>query len=201
MIRSICFDLDGVYFTKESFPRFKDALSTQSPVPKEKVDEIMHGSDEMLRFKKGHITESQFWDFVRTSLQISFNNEQIFAALRDAYTVSEDVLDIVRKVRKNGFQTCVCSNNFVTRIRELNAKFDFLKEFDVTVFSYEFGIMKPDKGIFQKLVDKCGVGSEEIVYSDDSPEKLGGAKEIGIQTFVFEGVEQFTERLEGLGVL
>ena len=189
-----------MYFTKESFPRFKEVLLAQSTTSMEKVDVVMHCSDEMLRFKKGHITESQFWDFVRKNLQISMTNEQMFRALRDAYTVNEDVLDIVREVRKNGFQTCVCSNNFETRIRELNEKFDFLKEFDVTVFSYEVGVMKPDKGIFRKLVDECGVVPEEIVYSDDSPEKLGGAKEIGIQTFVFEGVEEFVERLEGLGI-
>jgi hypothetical protein len=47
--RLICFDLDGMYFTSESFQRFKEALAPN--IPKEKRDQVLALSDEMRKFK------------------------------------------------------------------------------------------------------------------------------------------------------
>ena len=126
-IKSVCFDLDGVYFTPESFQRFKKALSGNNS--EDVIEHVFHKSDEILNFKKGLISENEYWDYVRKSLKISMPNEEIFQALRDAYEVNEEIVDLVKKVKEKGLQTCICSNNFETRIRELNSKFDFLKNF------------------------------------------------------------------------
>jgi putative hydrolase of the HAD superfamily len=82
----------------------------------------------------------------------------------------------------------------------LQLKFQFLDDFDTKVFSYEVGFLKPDKRIFQELVKRSGVKPEEILYSDDCEEKLTGAKEIGIQTFVFRDFDQFMAELKTQGV-
>ncbi len=237
MIHSICFDLDGVYFTKESFRRFKASLldvanqtssstdsritssidpslqsnisSSSSPsspstspltISPEDIDQVLYHSDEMMKFKTGKISENDYWNFARKYLGLTVNNNEIFSLLFDAYEVNPQVVELVRKVRSQGYQTCICSNNFETRIRILNEKFDFLKDFDVVVLSYKVGVMKPDKGIFQELINRCAVPPRQIVYSDDSPEKLAGAQELRITNFVFEDVEQFERKLEELGV-
>ena len=101
-------------------------------------------------------------------------------------------------MRNSCLKTCLCSNNFVTRIRELDTKFGFLKDFDVKVFSYEVGIMKPEKGIFEALISQSGVKPEEIVYADDDESKLQGAIDLGINAFVYEGFEKFKEKVNSL---
>jgi len=199
MIKAICFDLDGVYFTSESFKRFKANLP-KIETDEDKINFVLYKSDEMAKFKKGEINEEDFWNFARKELGIEVDNEGIFACLRDSYEVNSDVQDYVRKVREKGYMSCACSNNFVTRIRELNKKFNFLKDFDFTVFSYEEGVVKPDKKIFESLVKKSGVEANEIVYSDDDASRLEGAIELGIQAFVYENFDQFTGKLLELGV-
>ena len=198
-IKAVCFDLDGVYFTPESFQRFKKKLG--KGVDGELVNYVLYRSEQMLSFKRGEISENEYWDFVRSKFDISLSNDEIFSILRDSYETNSEVIDIVRSVKEKGYKTCICSNNFETRVRELNEKFDFLKDFDVQVFSFKVGTMKPDKKILEVLVRESGVNPDEIVYSDDSPDKLKGANELGIHTFVFEGIEGFVDRLNEFGVL
>lgn len=78
--------------------------------------------------------------------------------------------------------------------------FTFLDDFDTVVLSYEVGTDKPNKEIFQELVNKSDVEANEIFYSDDDETKMEGAKELGINTFLYTDFDAFVEHLEGLGV-
>ncbi len=197
MIRAVTFDLDGVYFTAESFKNFKTNL------PKSTTDEVLlnsvlYTSNEMKAFKRGELAEDAYWDFARQQLGITVDNPTIFKILADSYQVNPEVQNYVRMVRTQGMKTCICSNNFITRIRELDAKFDFLKDFDVHIFSFDVGILKPDKGIFQALVDKLGMKPHEIIYADDDSTKLRGALQTGLNAFVYKGFDHFKLRVDAL---
>ncbi len=58
----------------------------------------------------------------------------------------------------------------------------FLDLFDGIFLSYELGISKPDKAIFEQVRKRIGVPSEEVLFFDDSPENVQSAKEAGFQT-------------------
>lgn len=199
MIKAVTFDLDGVYFAPQSFKNFKTNLP-KKVTDEEKVNWVLYKSPEMLSFKSGKMAENDYWDFVRRELGVELDNADIFQLLQDSYEVNSEVRTYVEKVKAAGLKTCICSNNFVTRIRELNNKYNFLTDFDVRVFSYEVGIIKPEKGIFEALINQARVQPEEIVYADDDETKLKGALELGIKAFVYEGFEKYIKQLESLGV-
>jgi putative hydrolase of the HAD superfamily len=198
MIKAVCFDLDGMFFTQESFQKFKKALPTHHEI--QDLDHVFHKSDEMVLFKLGKLSEQEYWEYMCNELSIDLTDEEIFKILRDSYDVNEKVRGFVKKIRAKGYLSCLCSNNFVTRVRELDKKFDFLKDFDVKVFSYEVGSVKPEKAIFEELLKRTNVKPDQIVYSDDNAERLSGAKEISIKTVVFKNFEQFVEDLKELGI-
>ena len=198
MIKAVCFDLDGVFFSEQSFRRFKSHLAEYTDHIAI-IDEVFHGP-MMDKFKTNMIIEEEFWHYVRQTLEISLTNEEIFKILRGSYRVNVDVESYVRKIRAAGYMTCLCSNNFITRIRELEKEFAFLKHFDPAIFSYDIGVLKPDIEIFRALVQQCGVDASEIVYSDDCETKLSGARELGIQTCHFKNIIQFQHKLSSLGV-
>ncbi|MCX6823157.1 MAG: HAD family phosphatase [candidate division SR1 bacterium] len=194
----ICFDLDGLYFTEQSFQRFKETLAPN--VSKEKRDYVLALSDEMKRFKAGEVSEEEYRNRAKKELGLSCANEEIYERLRESYEVNEKVKELISVLKEKGYKTGVCSNNFPTRIRELDKKFNFIKDFDVHIFSYEVGILKPDAKIFQELINKSGLQPHEIIYSDDKEDKLTGAKSLGIQTFVFHSFEEFVEDLRKCGI-
>ena len=119
--------------------------------------------------------------------------------MRD-YEVDKNVQEAVRSAKRQGYITCVCTNNNAARLPVLESKFDLSVEFDVIVSSHEVGYTKPSKEIFEMLLKKAGVRASELVYSDDNPERLQGAKELGITVFVYESFDQFLTQLNALGV-
>ena len=198
MIKAVCFDLDGVFFTKEGMASFKRKI-TELGVPDEERDFVLFG-EPMLAFKRDELTEGEYWDLAISRWGIGKTQEELVELLGAGYEVDPEVRGVVEAARESGYKTCICSNNFRSRIRVLQERFDFLRYFDVAVFSYEVGVTKPDKRIFEELVRQAAVQPEELVYSDDSEEKLQGALELGINAFVYEDFGQFKERLVSLGV-
>ncbi len=197
MIKAICFDLDGVYFTdagKKGFTKNLIGLSGDE----EKVTQLLFKSAEMAKFVRGQILELEFWDHVRGYLNINLTDEQLRTLWAKEYVINQAVRDYVSEVKAKGYITCVCSNNNPARVNALEQKFQFLQDFDVKIFSYEVGETKPHKQIFEALAKAANVPAEEIVYADDNPDRLDGAKELGINTFVFENFEQFKQELHKL---
>jgi putative hydrolase of the HAD superfamily len=197
MVKAITFDLDGVYFTENSFSRFKNSL----PVSDLTKLDFLSKSESMMSFKRGELTEDQFWDIARQEIGIDLSNQQIFELMYQAYEVNQDVVDYVKKVRSQGIKTCICTNNFPTRINAVGKKFDFLSDFDVQVFSYEVGSVKPDPKIFQTLIDRSEVLPEEIFYADDKEANVISAKSLGINAIVYTTFEDFVQKLQSFSII
>ena len=147
----ICFDLDGLYFTDESFQKFKERLApnTEKPIR----DLVLALSDEMRAFKSGTMSEEAYRERAKSELGLSCSNEEIYTILRESYEVNKKVEQLAKTLRQKWYKIWICSNNFPSRVRELDKKFHFLDNFDVHIFSYEVGAMKPDQKIFQILID------------------------------------------------
>ena len=201
MIKAITFDLDGVYFPnscKESFMAKIVAMG----VSEAEVRRVFYQSDEMNeQYKLGKIGDEEFWSWAADEWGVNLSPADLLHLLLDCYQPDEKVAETVRKVRAAGYKTLVCSNNFPGRVLGLQKKFGFLDDFDGTAFSYILGVQKPSKEIFQALIDVAGAEPEEIIYSDDNADRLGGADELGIKTFVYKDFSQFEQELANFGVI
>ena len=199
MIKAITFDLDGVYFVNGKL-RFIAKIEKLG-VSREDVVRVFLKSDEMNRlYKKGKMTDQEFWSFAIKEWGLNLTIEETVKMLVDGYEVNNDLVKVVRNLRKNGFKTCICSNNFPARINGLHKRFGFLNDFDVITLSYEVGAKKPSLKIFYDLISKAGVKPEEIIFTDDKEDNVAEAKKIGIKAFFYEDLKKFLEELKNLGV-
>lgn len=199
MIKAITFDLDGVYFPNGK-ANFIKALG-ELGVSEAEAKRVFLKSEQMnQQYKNGHLTDDQFWSWAASEWKLDKTPQELMELLIASYDVDPNVVEVVRKVRASGYKTLICTNNFPARINGLQKRFGFLNDFDAWVFSYEVGASKPSVKIFEELVKRGGVPAESIVFADDNPDTLAGAKELGIVTFVYEGFEKFMEQLRGLGV-
>ncbi len=199
MIKAICFDLDGVYFLNGK-SNFIKALVNLG-VTEDEAKQVFLKSDEMnARYKLGKMTDDEYWTWALKEWKLQMSVQEILDLLIKGYDTNPQAVEYVKKVRQAGYKTVICSNNFPARINGLQKRFGFLDDFDVVVLSYEVGFVKPDKGIFEALVKKSGVLPTEIIYSDDDESKMYGAKELGINTFLYTDFPAFVGHLGGLGV-
>lgn len=194
-IKAICFDLDGVYFTPKGKQSFHRALSEEFGADPATVDYIMYRSDEMRELVTGKINPAEFWEYMRSETGIVATDDELVARWICDYEIDSDVQKAVRSAKEQGYITCVCTNNNAARLPALEAKFGFYSDFDAVVSSHEVGHTKPSREIFEALLEKTGVQANELVYSDDNPERLQGAKELGISVFLYENFDQFLAEL------
>ncbi len=199
MIKAITFDLDGVYFVngKSNFVSNLEKLG----VSEIKAKRVFLQSDEMNKlYKEGKMTDEEFWSWAAKEWNLNKTSKELMELLISGYEVDESVVEIVKKVKANGYKTLICTSNFPARINGLQERFKFLDNFDAWALSYEVGFNKPAKELFEELVKKSGVNANEIVFADDHQENVDGAKNVGIEAFFYEGFDKFIEKLKELGV-
>ncbi len=198
-MRVITFDLDGVYFPNGK-ANFIAALGKLG-VSEEEAKRVFLKSGQMnWQYKNGKMTDAEYWSWAVAEWGLNLAWQEIVDKLIDGYDVDEKVVEAVKLLRKKGYKTAICSNNFPARVNGLQKKFGFLDNFDVAVFSFEVGASKPDIKIFEALVNKAQTEAKLIVFADDSSDNLAGAREAGITTFLYEGFDKYLEQLKSVGV-
>lgn len=199
MIKGICFDLDGVYFLNGKSNFIKSLVDLG--VSENEAIRVFLKSDQMNKqYKLGKKTDNEFWTWALKEWSLDLSVTEIIALLIKGYETNSSAVGYVKQVRSAGYKTIICSNNFPARISGLHEKFGFLNDFDIVVLSYEVGVDKPKKEIFQEIINKSSLEPQEIVYSDDDETKMLGASELGINTFLYTNFEEFTKHLNSLGV-
>jgi HAD superfamily hydrolase (TIGR01509 family) len=199
MIKGITFDLDGVYFVngKSNFIANLGKLG----VSEDEAKRVFLKSNEMNQlYKNGKMTDDEFWSWAAGQWHLTLSPQELADLLIKGYETNPPVLDILHSLRKKGYKILACTNNFPARINGLHKRFKFLDDFDAAVFSYAVGASKPDKKTFQELIARSGLKGEEIVFADDNNDNLAGAREVGIQTFFYEGFDKFMADLKDAGV-
>jgi epoxide hydrolase-like predicted phosphatase len=199
-IKAICFDLDGVYFTPRGKESFIRALVDEFGGDAVQVAHMMTKSEAMRALVTGKLEPNKFWNILRAETGITASDEELTVRWILDYEIDAEVAEVVRRARVAGYKTCVCTNNNPIRLPALEARFGFMKDFDVVIASYEVGYTKPSREIFEVLLERVEVAPGELVYADDNPDRLQGARDLGITVFVYETFPQYIEELRRLGV-
>ncbi len=105
----------------------------------------------------------------------------------------------IRAMKKAGYKVYLLSNyskELYQQTREV--QLDFEKEVDGAVFSYQVGAIKPEKEIYQALLDRYNLKGEECVFIDDRQENLEAAEAFGMKGVLFRDFEQARDDLNAI---
>ncbi len=149
-------------------------------------------------FAKGKITENIFWKNICLSLNVAEPavDSLLSEAFSCVYSEKNEVISLVSSLKNKGYKIALLSNTempMVDFFREKNYGF-----FDLTVFSCVEGVIKPDTKIYEITLDRLKTKPSESVFIDDKEENIDAAKNLGINTILFETDGQFKEELLSL---
>jgi putative hydrolase of the HAD superfamily len=199
MIKVICFDLDGVYFLNGK-SNFIKALQNLG-VSESEAKRVFLQSDQMNKqYKIGALSDEEFWSWALKEWKLDLSIKEITDLLIKGYETNGFVVEYVKKAKLAGYKPAICSSNFPARIDGLQKRFGFLNDFDVVALSYQIGVNKPDKKLYEALISKSGVSPTEIYYSDDYEPAIQAAKDLGIKTDLYTTFDDFINKLQSLGV-
>lgn len=70
--------------------------------------------------------------------------------------------------------------------------------FDVSVFSAEESLQKPNPGIYQRALSRLRVASQEAIFVDDTPQNVEGARLVGMHAVLFTDPVKAREEIRQL---
>lgn len=80
-------------------------------------------------------------------------------------------------------------------------RFPFFKEFDGIVVSGDVKMIKPDRRIYEHLLEKYHLKPEASIFIDDKATNADAASTLGMHGIQFENPTQLKEKLSEMGVL
>jgi len=196
-IESVIFDWGGVLIDDPA-PGLMQYCAQALAVSKE--DYIKAHSKFAPAFQKDLISEDTFWERICSRLNVPTPKaDSLWAdAFKAVYVPKEDMFSLAARLRKNGYKTALLSNTEAAAMQYFyQLQYDM---FDVLVFSCAEGTRKPEKKIYELTIQKLGSRPKQSVFIDDKPEYINGAKEAGLNTILFENINQLKNALAKLGV-
>ena len=183
----VLFDLSGVFF-KRDLKEVVKRISKKYFLDPQKLEFVLIGPFSF-EYRKGLVYPEDFWKRVKEYLNIE-DVEKIKHAFFNAYYPYNKTIKFIKKLKQRKIQVAFISNSPKDRVKYLNRKYNFISLFDFGLFSFEVNVCKPDKGIYEKFLEKFNLKASEVIYIDDKEKNLEPAKELGIKTILFKNIEQ-----------
>ena len=184
-IKNIVFDLGGVLIDLD----FKSAINGLQKAGFTNVKEQLQAFDRegiFQKFELGDISADEFRASIRENSNVSLTDEEVdslwnLMLLEIPREKLELILDLRSKYmvyllsNTNSIHwDYVCKNAFNYRGFRMD---DYFEE---TFLSYEMHLAKPDKAIFEKMLNDANLLPEETLFIDDSEANCKAAAEVGI---------------------
>lgn len=199
MIRALVFDFGGVLM-RTADQASRRELERRLEWPAGRADEVVFGSPLWDEAQLGRVTTAEFWADTARRLGLSADEMDAF---KDAFwggdRLDEEMVTLIRQLREAGYHTGLLSNG-PTGVRRLAGELRIADAFEVMVISAEEGLMKPDRAIYERALEKLGVRAEEAIFVDDSQVNVTAAQQVGLRAVRFRGVPPLRKWLRQLGV-
>lgn len=113
----------------------------------------------------------------------------------------QETVDILRLLKQKKHPLFGLSNWSAETFSRIRPKYDFLEWFDGIVISGEVKAAKPDRRIYEILLELINDSAENCLFIDDSRANIVAAEELGFMTIHFESSQQLKRDLSAQGLL
>ena len=187
--KNIIFDLGGVILnidynlTVEAFKKLglKDFQNLYSQASQSNLFDA---------YEVGNISSEKFIDELQHTVGMNISKQSIIEAWNSMLLdLPKERIELLTRL-KTKYKTYLLSNtNEIHKIAYCNYlkntyKFnDFSTFFEKQYLSFEIGMRKPNKEIFEFVVNENKLKKEETLFIDDSIQHVIGAREMGLDAF------------------
>ena len=194
----LLFDLGGVlvrWIGLEEIARLSRTLDDP-----ERVRDRWLESAWVRRFEVNQCTREEFCAGIVEELELAMTDAEFSEVFPN--WVSEPLpgaLELLDALAPRFSLACLSNTNEFHGER-MRVDFGLGPRFDHTYFSYEIGHMKPDAAAYRHVVEDLGRDPLEILFFDDTPKCVDGARDFGFRARVARGVSGVREALASEGI-
>ena len=134
------------------------------------------------------LSKEEYIDTISKRLAPDFSD--IVPDIVDAFSdieVLSYTIPTLKDLKERGYNIYYLSNwsRWGVEILRENNKLDFLSLFDGGLFSYEVGVKKPDRKIYDAFLKKFKINPKEAIFVDNKKKNIDAAEKFGIKGVLF----------------
>ncbi|MGB5330676.1 MAG: HAD-IA family hydrolase [Gammaproteobacteria bacterium] len=134
----------------------------------------------------GKISPDEFWGKVgvRSALEDEFLSR---------HRLNPGVTELLTEAKRNNISVWCLSNDVSRWSEKIRSNLGVEEFLQGSVISGDVGIRKPDKAIYETLIQSSGYKIENILFVDDREKNVNAARDLGIETVMFKPETGFTD--------
>ena len=194
MIKNVVFDVGQVLVTFDP-PKYMRDLGYNDDVI-EVLQKAMFNHPLWGELDRSIYTRAELEDmFVENAPEYEKEIREVFGSIENSAAPQPYVIEWMEDLKKRGVGLYVVSNYAEFMYEGTKHTMLFLPYMDGVMFSYMCHAIKPEKEIFENLLNKYGLKAEECVFIDDRAENIEGAEKVGLTGIQFKSYQQAKETL------
>jgi len=193
-IKAVIFDMGGVLLrTMDYTPR--KALAERFGTTPEELESFVFLGPTSLQSEVGALSYADHWRAVlRRYGQENLDVKDVYREFFAGDGLNQELLNYANTLKPE-HQIGLLSNAWTNTRENLKESFDFIDRFDVSIFSAEVGVRKPDRAIFEIMLERLGVTAPEAVFVDDMEINASAARSLGMEAIHFASTEETIRQL------
>jgi putative hydrolase of the HAD superfamily len=191
LVKAVIFDADGVViFPWRAAQLFEQEYGITGEMTREFFGSVfvdcLVGKADLKEELPSYLTQWGWQASVDDFIRVWFEAEN---------APDERVICVVRALQEFGHICCLASNQEKHRAEYIRDRMGFAEIFDRLFFSCELGCKKPSRAYYERIMETLGLVGSDILFWDDSPAAVEGARGCGWNAEVYAGFEDFEARL------
>jgi len=200
MIKNIIFDLSEVIIS--GYHGVENIIEQNSNIP---TEEFLKRKKETINIfldaMRGKYSEDEYIKALIENTNWNVNKETIKKCVRQNLDTKIDGTTRIIESLKEKYNLILLSDHikeWVDYILSTNKELEIFKH---QYFSYEYGMLKNDKGTFKYILEKEQIIPSETIFIDDNKDNIEMANREGIQGIVFQNAKQLEYELKKMQII
>lgn len=196
----IVFDLGNVLINFDYNIAIKKLDLIEPGLGKKFFDNYKNNYHIHRQFEKGLLMEQEFLKIMLTNLDHKIQSEDFCRIYSEIFTPNKDVISLLPILKKK-HKLILLSNTDPLHKKYGWEKYEFLKQFDHKVLSFEAKSVKPEEKIYRIVEEYSKSPSHTHLYIDDIAEYVEAAKKFGWDAIQFLNYNQLCGEFQSRGIL
>ncbi len=199
MIKNIVFDIGNVLV--EFKPQVFIKKFNYDDETKGKVMKAIFGSKHWPELDRGTLKQEEAMKlFCVEAPELEKEINELMDKWMDMLIPMKDSIRLLLALKEKGYKVFVLSNYHEKAFERIKEENEFFNCIDGGIISYEVKYIKPQREIYESLINKYNLIPEETIFIDDVVENLQGAEKLGIKALHFIDANDAIEKLKELSV-
>jgi putative hydrolase of the HAD superfamily len=189
LVRNVIFDLGGVVLEWNPDKILEGYYSDPSARAAMKAALFKH--PDWLQMDRGTLTESEALGRLKNRTgRPAAELSGLFEAVRSSLQPKADTLALLQRLAQRQVPLYCLSNMPASTFAYLRAQHAFWDAFRGIVISGEIKMLKPEREIFEYLLQRFELSATDSVFVDDHPPNVQAAERLGMHTVCFRDARQ-----------